>query len=387
MNNYLNEIPLFVDTIKSLAGTIITNIVLIGQVPSPTFEEQERADALLERLSESGVEQCTTDSIGNPVGIIKGNNPEKPPIFVVAHLDTVVDRDVDHNFTVKKNSIAGAGILDNSIGIGVLATLPDIFRACDLSFHSDIVLAGVVRSIGKGNLEGINTLLANWKSPIRGGVCVEGRELGRLSYSSEGVKRCDITCSTGPGAGSRHHLPPNAILVLNEIINQILELRLPQKPLTRVIIGRITGGSKHGVIANTARLGFEIQSDSADMVKSVYSDIRDIVSGAGHEYHVSMRLKSITEQAPARLTFSHPLVKATVGVMKKLKIDPVNMPSESELSAFLSRQIPAVTLGITHGEESFVPEQARAKIEPMFKGIAQIVAVIRAMDSGACDDA
>ncbi|MDY6905087.1 MAG: hypothetical protein SWH61_10415 [Thermodesulfobacteriota bacterium] len=386
MTNYINDIPYFVSTIKSLADTIITNIVLIGQVPSPTFEEHGRADALLERLSESGVEQCTTDSIGNPVGIIKGGNPEKPPIFVVAHLDTVVDREVDHNYTVKKNTLSGAGLLDNSIGIGVLASLPDIFKACDLSFASDIVLAGVVRSIGKGNLEGINTLLGNWKTPIRGGVCVEGRELGRLSYSSEGVKRCDITCSVGTGSRSRHRMPPNAILVLNEIINQILELRLPQRPLTRVILGRITGGSKHGVIAHTARLGFEIQSDSAEMVKSVYSDIKDIVDGAGHEFQVSMRLKSITEQAPSRLTFSHPLVKATVEVMKKLKIDPVNMPSESELSAFLSRRIPAVTLGITHGEESFVPEEAKARIEPMFKGIAQIVAVIRAMDSGVCDD-
>ncbi|MDY6824211.1 MAG: peptidase dimerization domain-containing protein [Thermodesulfobacteriota bacterium] len=385
MNNYLNEIPLFVDRIKSLADTIITNIVLIGQVPSPTFEEAERANALLERLSESGVEQCTTDSIGNPVGIIKGKNPDLPPIFVVAHLDTVVDKEVDHNFTVKKNSIIGAGILDNSIGIGVLASLPDIFRACEMTFDSDIVLAGVVRSIGRGNLQGINTLLANWETPIRGAVCVEGRELGRLSYTSEGLKRCEITCSVGSNSGSRHRLAPNAILVLNEIINQILELRLPQKPHTRVIIGRISGGAKHGVIAHNAKLGFEIQSDSAEMVKSAYADIKDIVSGAEHEYQVNIRLKSISEQAPSRLTFSHPLVKATVKVMKNLRIEPVNMPSESELSAFLSRQIPAVTLGITHGEESFVPEQSRAKIEPIFKGIAQVVGVINALDSGECD--
>jgi len=145
MTSYINQIPSFMDTIKSLKDTIITNIILTGQVPAPTFEEEQRAEMLLERFSNSGLERCTPDTVGNPVAIIPGTSSDKPPIFVVAHLDTVVDRDVDHNYTVTRSSILGPGITDNSTGVGVLASLPDILSATGLSFESDIVLAGVVR--------------------------------------------------------------------------------------------------------------------------------------------------------------------------------------------------------------------------------------------------
>jgi di/tripeptidase len=71
--------------------------------------------------------------------------------------------------------------------------------------------------------------------------------------------------------------------------------------------------------------------------------------------------------------------------MKKLDLTPVSEPSESELSIFLSRKIPAVTLGITRGE-NYHQKNARVEIEPMFKGIAQVVGVIKAIDNGVCDE-
>ncbi len=385
-NAHLTQIPFFTETIKSLKDTILTNIILIGQVPAPTFEEHQRAALLLERFSNAGLERCTTDSIGNPVGVIPGTDPDKPPIFVVAHLDTVVDKDIEHNYTVTRNRVYGPGITDNSAGVGVLASLPDIFTALNLSFASDIVLAGVVRSIGEGNLEGINSLVRHWKTPIRGAVSLESCDLGRISYFSEGLQRCEVHCSIPKGMNKKRWFRPNAILVLNEIINQIMEMRIPQKPRTRVVIGRIAGGFKHGVTAYDATLGFEIQSDSVDMVKSVCADIRDIVDGVGHEYQVSLKMKTISEQHPSRLKFSHSLVKSTVDIMKKLKLEPVSVPSESELSVFLSHDIPAVTLGITTGAASRTPQNDNIRIEPIFKGIAQVIGVVQAIDNGVCDE-
>jgi hypothetical protein len=72
-------------------------------------------------------------------------------------------------------------------------------------------------------------------------------------------------------------------------------------------------------------------------------------------------------------------------VIKKLGIKPISQPTESELSIFLSHGIPAVTLGVSHGK-NILMENATMKIEPMFKGIAQIIGVIMAIDSGVCDE-
>ena len=385
MKTYLDKLPAFVDNIKSIKETIIANIVLIGQVPSPTFKEKRRTSVFMERLAEFQVDECSTDGYRNPIGIIRGTSETKPPILVVAHLDTIFGTDVDHYYTIRENSITGVGIMDNSVGIGVLVSLPEIFRKLNLRFESDIVLAGVIQSTGKGNLRGIRHLLKTWPTAIRGAVCIESVECGRLNYYSDGMIRCEIDCNISTTNGFEYKFKPNAILIIHEVINQIMLLRLPQKPRSRVIIGKTSGGSKHGIIANDAKLGFEIQSTSDKMVKSILNDIKDIVEGISHEHEVDLKLKTISNINAARLKFNHPLVKGTVAVMETLDIEPVSEPSESELSIFLSHKIPAVTLGITHGE-NYHQLNARAEIEPMFKGIAQIIGVIMAIDSGVCDE-
>ena len=385
MDQYLDKLPDFVKAVKSIQETIITNIVLIGQIPSPTFKEKRRAQVVMERLAEFQVDECSTDGYRNPIGIIRGTSESKPPIFVVANLDTVFARDVDHYYTIKENSITGAGILDNSLAVGVLVSLPEIFRILNLRFESDIVLAGVIQSIGKGNLRGIRHLLKTWHTPIRGAVCIESSELGRLHYYTDGMIRCEVECNISTVEGWEHKFKPNAILVINEVINQILKLRLPQKPRSRVIFGKTSAGFKHGMIAYDAMLGFEIQSDSDRMVKSIFNDIKDIIEGISHEYEVDLKLKTISSLNAARLKFNHPLVKSTVAVMKKLEIEPISAPSESELSIFLANKIPAVTLGVTRGENHH-QANAKVEIEPIYKGITQIIGVMMAIDKGVCDE-
>ena len=197
--------------------------------------------------------------------------------------------------------------------------------------------------------------------------------------------RCEIACGIPVTMGWEYKFRPNAILVLNEVINQILTLRLPQKPRARIIFGKITGGVKHGIIAYDAKLSFEIQSDADTMVKELYGNIRDIVRGIGHEYQVEIKLKTISTLHASRLKYNHPLIKSAVAIMKSLDIKPFSENSESELSILLSHKIPAITLGITHGE-NYHHEDGFVEIEPMFKGIAQTISVIKAIDCGVCDE-
>lgn len=385
MPEHLDRISQFVDAIAEMQELLLANLVLIGQIPSSTFKEGDRASVFLERMADFQVDECTSDGYGNPLGIVRGTSPTRPPIFVVAHLDTYFDSDTEFNYRILENTVEGPGVTDNSLGVAVLATLPEIFRRLDLRFESDIVLAGVIQSMGRGNLRGIRHLLNTWPTPIRGAICVEGVELGRLNYYSDGMMRVEVACHIGTADGWEHPYRPNAILVLNEVINQVLQLRLPQRPRSRVIFGRFAGGLKHGIIAYDATLGMEIQSDDDQMVKSIYSDIRDIVHGTSHEYGVDLKLTTISNVGAARLRYNHPLVKASVDIINALGIKPVSTSSESELSIFLSRKIPAITLGLTHGEDYHL-DSARLEIAPVFKGVAQVVAAIMAIDRGVCDE-
>ena len=86
MDEFLQNLPKLVEEIKAARDIIITNVVLIGQIPAPTFKEKRRSAVFMERLAEFGVDEVTTDGYRNPIGIIRGTASDKPPIFVVAHL-------------------------------------------------------------------------------------------------------------------------------------------------------------------------------------------------------------------------------------------------------------------------------------------------------------
>jgi len=385
MDDMLARLPSFVDGIRSIKESVIANIVLIGQTPAPTFHESTRTEIFLERLVDAQADQCATDDFNNAIGIIRGQaGTPKASILLVSHLDTPFAPEIDHNYVVRKNTITGPGILDNSVGVGVLASLPFIIRHLDLSFESDIVLAGVIQSIGRGNLKGIRHLLNNWNGPIRGGVIMESEKLGRLNYYAEGIIRGEIHCNISTADQWAYKYKPNAILILNEVINEILAMELPRRPRSRVILGKISGGFKHGLIAYDATLGFEIQSDSDSMVQRIFSQMQDIVGGISHEHSVELKLDVITTLNAVTLKYRHPLVKHAVAVMEHLGILPVSESSESELSIFLSKNIPAIALGITTGKNAHL-ENASMKIDQMFTGIAQILGVLIAIDRGVCD--
>ncbi|MEJ2099542.1 MAG: peptidase dimerization domain-containing protein [Desulfobacterales bacterium] len=385
MEKFLEQLPEIAEGIKSLREIIITNIVLIGQTPAPTFKEKRRSKVFMERLAEFNVDEITTDGYRNPIGIIRGADASKPPIFVLAHLDTFYEGDLNLNYTIKENTITGGGILDNSVGVGAIASLPAIFKKLGLQFESDIVLAGAIQSIGKGNLRGVRHLLKTWPTPIRGGICVEGIELGRLNYYSDGMIRAEIECQISDERNLQDDYRPNAIIILNEVINEIMNLKISQRPRSRIVIGKISGGANHGKIAPEANLGFEIRSDSYKVVKKLYGEIRDIVEGISHQNEVTLDLKTISNLKATHLKYNHPLVKYSAAVIEALGIVPISKPTESSLAIFLSQKIPAITLGITYGENRYL-ENATMKIEPMYKGIAQVIGVLQAIDSGVCDE-
>jgi len=97
-----------------------------------------------------------------------------------------------------------------------------------------------------------------------------------------------------------------------------------------------------------------------------------------------LKLNRISNLNATRLNHNHPLIKCASRILNRLEVEPFSEPSESTLSIFLHRKIPAITLGITRGD-NYHQDDAMIEIEPMYKGIAQIPALLMAMESGVGD--
>jgi acetylornithine deacetylase/succinyl-diaminopimelate desuccinylase-like protein len=390
MEDYLTQLNAYMDKIKAVKEIILTNIVLMGQTPcTPERDSRSgkspRARVFFERLNDGHADECSVDSFGNPYAIVKGSSGAKPPIMLVAHMDTTYQNSGELLYSVTERSVEGPGLLDNSLGVGVLMSIPQLVKTLELSFQSDIYLIGLPESLYHGNLKSIRRVLKSWHRPVRAALCIEGGERGRLNYFSNSTIRAEVGCDVPKEIGLADKNGINAIVIVNEVINRILEIRLPQRPRTNIVLGRINSGTRYGKAPLYAQLGFEVHSQSDNIVEEVIDTVDEICGSVSHQTGVKIDLARLSTVKSARLTYHHPLVQCAMRVMDTLDIEPRFEPSQSELSVFLSHKIPAITLGIAHGE-NYQKEEERADIDSMFKGIAQVIGMLAAIDQGVCDD-
>ena len=116
------------------------------------------------------------------------------------------------------------------------------------------------------------------------------------------------------------------------------------------------------------------------MVSRITEQIEEIVDEICAGYEASAELEIIARREPGDIGFSHPLVKSTRQIMEALNLEPALDPSMSELAALLDRGIPALTIGLTRGENRHTPQES-IEIEPLYTGLAQLVAVLVLLDN------
>ena len=384
INDLLNGVINIRDQVKDLREIILANLVMMGEIPSPTFGEENRIRFFLDRFTESGLDSISTDEVGNAFGYLRGSEGEKT-ILVAAHVDTVFTSAVDHTVRVESNRVFGPGVADNSLGCAVVASIPQILNQLGIEPKHNLLLMGITRSLGRGDLAGIRFFLNNSKVPIDYCLFVEGAQLGRLSYSSMGMLRGEIHCSIPDEYDWSLFESSGAIHILNEIITKMLAIPLPTKPKTTITFGSVHSGNAYNTVPTSGSLHFEIRSEQAGMVGELQNRLEEITDEVASNSQTEVRLEVIARRRPGGIEFSHPLTKVSKRIQESLGVTPKTLPSVGELSALLDKEIPGITIGITTASQMHSLKENIA-IEPIFSGLAQLVGIIQAMDGGFCDE-
>ena len=384
LEEILGDLPAIRAACAAVREPLLANLVMLGEIPAPTFGEAERVNFLVQRFSECGLQNTSVDECGSGFGILPGRDRDRN-ILLLAHADTVFSATRDHTVAVQAGQVTGPGIADNSLGLAVLATLPTLLEKLDLHLDAGLVLMGAARSLGRGDLEGVRFFLDCNKTPVVAGLCIEGVQLGRLSYTSAGMLRGEVFCRVPEEYDWIRRGATGAILVINEVINRILGIPLPRKPKTSIVLGSVEAGEGFNIIPTEAALRFEVRSESSEIVQEIASALDDIMEDVTSQTGAEVTLEVVARRDVAGLPIGHPLVRRTREIMGALDLTPHITPSISELSAMIKHGIPAITLGITEGEHLHEPRET-VQIEPMFTGLTQLLAVLLAIDGGLCDE-
>ena len=163
--------------IAQMHEMMLANLVMVGQIPSHTFEEMERGKFVLTRFFEDGLIEPFTDEVGNVIGVVEGKkrtNVKRKKILLSAQMDTIYPKTVDHNILVQDKKAIGSGIADNALGLSTLMILPELLERVGLELEADIILLGSVRTRERGDLEGIRHFVETNRNEIDYHINISG---------------------------------------------------------------------------------------------------------------------------------------------------------------------------------------------------------------------
>jgi hypothetical protein len=146
----------------------------------------------------------------------------------------------------------------------------------------------------------------------------------------------------------------------------------------------ISGGQRYSVVSRQAHMGLEVLSEDDQYTERVMEEIHDLCVDVSAKFDVMVTTDFFGRRHAAGLNYSHPLVKSAASVIDFLGYRPIMAYDNSGLAIPLSNSIPSVSLGLTTGAAS-TRTRGHVDIEPMPKGILQLIMLLYAIDRGYCD--
>ncbi len=383
LSELLQGIAKRTEKIRDKRDSLLTDAVLLGETPSPTYGEDKRIRVIVDRFRENGLNSPIIDEFGNASAHLPGLEGQSS-ILIMAHADSVFSPDIRHEIQVGSDHMTGPGIADNALGLAAMIALPRLLKELGIQLRDDLILVANTRSLGRANLEGAKAFLETMSSPVRAGICVEGSTLGRLSYSGLGTLRGEITLQVPSDYDWKRFGASGAISHLTSLINQIREIAIPKEPKTQLVFGGLRCGSSFNTSPRQGTLRFEITSEGDDIIGHMEDQLNEICEQFSAETGTQVNMEVVAKRKNCSIPFTHPLVKTTRSIMQELGITPQVDPSTGDLNALILGGLPAVTLGLTT-VKNLREINETVQLDPLYAGITQLVSLIQAIDQGICE--
>lgn len=233
------------------------------RIPSPTFQEQRRAEWMLAAFRQLGCD-AKVDQAGNVVAFLQPA-PPPPYIAVTAHLDTVLaPRSTEEVRTEPDGAFVGPGVSDNGAGLAALLAIVRALKAAPpLSgcTASPVFIANVGEE-GDGNLSGMRHLCTQspLASRIRSFVVLDGPALEHITTEALACRRYEITIQ-GPGGHSWiDYGIANPVHAIARMITIFAENLPPSSSRLSFNFGIIEGGVSVNAIPPLARTRLDVRS-------------------------------------------------------------------------------------------------------------------------------
>lgn len=345
----LKEVSQGLEYIKNDQEATVAEQRFICEIPAPPFKESKRAEYIMRRMTELGLQEVKMDSAGNVYGVRPGNGCG-PKILIEAHLDTVFPEETDVKVKEADGRLYAPGIDDDARGLAVLLGVIRALNETGIATVGDIVFAGIVGEEGLGDLRGMKAFF-NDNTDIAACIGIDGSNPA-IKYLATGSRRYKITFSGRGGHSFNDFGLPSAIHALGRAINRIADLQVAAEPKTTFTVGIVNGGTSVNSIAGEASMLIDMRSSSEAELAKLEAQIMMLVNNAAAEENNRWNSNDIkvdiilvgnrpagSQQETAVIIQAAWLATQAVGQRPELAL-----PSSNNANWPISKGIPAITL-------------------------------------------
>lgn len=339
--------------LRAHAEMILEHQLEVARCPAPPFHERARGELVSSKLEQLGL-KVEFDDIGNLLAhAYAGDEGDRPPIVLAAHLDTVFGPDVAIEIRRDGDRWIGPGVSDNARGIAICLALARALVEAKARADFPLVFAFTVGEEGSGDLRGVKHLFRpeGELGNARAFIAVDGGGLRRIICTALGSRRYRITIR-GPGGHSWTDWGrANPAVVTARLVARAAELHLPQQPRTTLTAARHGGGTSINAIPSESWVEIDLRSESRDMLDSIEALLRAELDAslsterAGHDGELEADWQLIGERPAARMSASDRLVTASLEATRSLGVEPKFAVSSTDANVPMALGVPAIAVG------------------------------------------
>ncbi|MFN0105975.1 MAG: M20/M25/M40 family metallo-hydrolase [Bryobacteraceae bacterium] len=325
------------------------------RIPSPTFQEQRRAEWMLAAFRNLGCD-AKIDQAGNVVAFLQPNEPP-PYIAVTAHLDTVLAPRSPEDVRIQPDGVfTGPGVSDNGAGLAALLAIVRALKSAPPlgGLSASPVFIANVGEEGDGNLCGMRHLctLSPLAPKIRAFVVLDGPATEHITNEALACRRYEISFH-GPGGHSWiDYGIANPVHAIARMITIFAEnLPPPAAPLS-FNFGIIEGGVSVNSIPPLARTRLDIRSVDEALLERMTAILdAAVIRACDWENEksplgkVTGRVREAGSRPGGRLPHDSPLLAAIKSVDAFLGIHSAADCASTDANIPLSLKIPAISIG------------------------------------------
>lgn len=359
--------------LDALKPELLTHWAEVSSIYSPSGNEVLRAEFMVERLRECGLENAHIDGHGNAVAWLDGEDEGPTLVFfgTMDDLTTVAEmvKNTGKDRRIVEGRIHGPGTNIGATLVTVLA-LAKLLKLPDQSFRGRVYLVCVTQE--ETGLAGARGFIDDHLNDIDCLVDIMAG-IGRISYGALGIHWFKVHFS-GPKGHTLRGEGPNVTKGVARAVDQVWALDVPSEPEEDKVylnISMLGAGKVYNHKHDDGWFSVDLRSLNNDNLEKTRNMIMEIAGKVAAQEGLGFWMEGHQKGAAGLLPGAREseLVRVAEESCRVLGVEPTVSPrGSSNMNVGIRHGIPSISTGGDRGGGRNTPEEY-ANLEPVFKGI------------------